>query len=167
MSNHLRMDKAQSIHHLHDLGWSQRRIAATLKVDRKSVRRQLKGAVLKGTAPMEHAPTALEAASDNSKGTSAPTGQPLPESASPELETLSVPPSSRGVCVAYHQVIVAGLEQRLSAKRIYQDLVTDHGFEGSYAAFIHTSRTRLLIIPPRRRGSDRLWNRCPSYRFVG
>ena len=34
--------------------------------------------------------------------------------------------------MAYHQVIVAGLEQRLSAKRIYQDLVTDHGFEGSY-----------------------------------
>ncbi|WP_145083147.1 hypothetical protein [Aureliella helgolandensis] len=34
--------------------------------------------------------------------------------------------------MAYHQVIVAVLEQRLSAKRIYQDLDTDHGFEGSY-----------------------------------
>ena len=42
MSNHLAMDKAQSIQHLHDLGWSQRKIAATLSVDRKSVKRYLK-----------------------------------------------------------------------------------------------------------------------------
>ncbi len=42
MSNRLAMDKAQSIQHLHDLGWSQRKIAATLSVDRKSVKRNLK-----------------------------------------------------------------------------------------------------------------------------
>jgi hypothetical protein len=29
---------------------------------------------------------------------------------------------------------VAALEQRLTAKRIYQDLVVDHGFTGSYWA---------------------------------
>jgi hypothetical protein len=33
-------------------------------------------------------------------------------------------------CAAYPALIVAGLEQCLSAKRIFQDLVTDHGFRG-------------------------------------
>jgi hypothetical protein len=32
------------------------------------------------------------------------------------------------------ELIVAALQQRLTAKRIYQDLVVDHGFTGSYWA---------------------------------
>ena len=51
MYNHLSMDKARSIQHLHDLGWSRRKIAATLAVDRKSVKRHLEGQKSKGAAP--------------------------------------------------------------------------------------------------------------------
>jgi transposase len=43
--------------------------------------------------------------------------------------TSTGPPSS---CEAYREVIQSKLEQRLSAKRIYQDLVAEHQFTGSY-----------------------------------
>lgn len=137
MSNHLAMDKAQSIQHLHDLGWSQRKIAATLSVDRKSVKRQLEGQKSKGAAPTGQAPTAPELASVDSKGTSAPTAQAVSKVEGEKLEDSeslagSSSPSARSGCAAYHEAIVAGLSQQLSAQRIYQDLVIDHDFSGSY-----------------------------------
>lgn len=136
MSNHLAMDKAQSIQHLHDLGWSQRKIAATLSVDRKSVKRYLESQKSKGTAPTGQAPTARELAVVDSKGTSAPTAPAAsitePEKLADSELVAEVPSSARSGCAAYHESIVAGLKQQLTAQRIYQDLVTDHGFSGSY-----------------------------------
>ena len=44
------------------------------------------------------------------------------------------------LCERWKPVIVAGLDQGLSAKRIHQDLVRDHGFAGSYQSvkrFVH------------------------------
>lgn len=132
MSNRLAMDKAQSIQHLHDLGWSQRKIAETLSVDRKSVKRHLATANSKGAAPTGDAPTAQMPDSDLSKGANAPTGQEAPEPIFCEEPVAANTVSARSGCVAYHDVIVTGLEQRLTAQRIYQDLVIDHGFAGSY-----------------------------------
>lgn len=132
MSNRLAMDKAQSIQYLHGLGWSQRRIAATLSVDRKSVKRHLDGASPKGAAPTGQAPTALESATEDSKGTSAPTGLVETEVADIDAKVGTSSASQRSYCVRYHDVIVAGLEQGLTAQRIYQDLVGEHGFVGSY-----------------------------------
>ena len=130
MSNHLAMDKAQSIQHLHDLGWSQRKIAETLSIDRKSVKRQLASTNSKGAAPTGEAPTARESEADNSKGASAPTGLTAREAAGIEQPTASPSASARSGCVAYHDAILAGLEQRLTAQRIYQDLVVDHEHHG-------------------------------------
>lgn len=136
MSNYLAMDKAQSIQHLHDLGWSQRKIAATLCVDRKSVKRHLESKNSKGAAPTGQAPTALESAAEGSKGASAPTGQVPPMTSGAGLAELEAQASGvatgRSGCAAYHEAIVAGLREQLSAQRIYQDLVTEHGFSGSY-----------------------------------
>lgn len=131
MSNHLAMDKAHSIQHLHDLGWSQRKIAQTLAIDRKSVKRHLESLNSKGTAPTGEAPTAGESVADDSKWASAPTAQAVMEAAGIEQPVIPTV-SARSGCVAYHDAIVAGLEQRLTAQRIYQDLVVDHGFTGSY-----------------------------------
>ena len=39
---------------------------------------------------------------------------------------------SRSVCEPYRDTILAKLEQGLTAQRIYQDLVSDHGFEAKY-----------------------------------
>ncbi len=41
------------------------------------------------------------------------------------------PPS---LCQPFEAVIRQKLDERLSAQRIYQDLVADHGFEGSYSS---------------------------------
>ena len=49
--------------------------------------------------------------------------------------TLPLAPSSRGRrsdCEAFRDIVAAKLGQTLSAQRIYQDLVADHGFAGSY-----------------------------------
>ena len=44
----------------------------------------------------------------------------------------SVPPTSRSQCEPFRPIILAKLQQGLRAQRIYQDLVTDHGFGGKY-----------------------------------
>ena len=152
MSNHLAMDKAHSIQHLHDLGWSQRKIAETLSIDRKSVKRQLASINSKGAAPTGEAPTARESEADNSKGTSAPTGLTAMDAAGIEQPVASPTASARSGCLAYHDAIVAGLEQRLTAQRIYQDLVVDHGFTGSYwSVNRYTKRLRTRTEIPFRR----------------
>ena len=73
MANQLSVTKSSSIKQLHDKGWSQRRIAEAVGVDRKTVRRHL------GLGDGEDRPP------PNSKGTTAPTGsdgQPSARSAS-------------------------------------------------------------------------------------
>lgn len=132
MSNQLAMDKAQSIKHLHSLGWSQRRIARTLGVDRKSVRRHLGLEDPKGTAPSRQAPTAPDEIIDASKGAKAPTGPEQLESLPEHVEVAKSESPSRSDCEPYREQIVTALEQGLSAQRIYQDLVSEHGFTGSY-----------------------------------
>lgn len=42
--------------------------------------------------------------------------------------------TSRSECQPYTETIESKLEQELSAKRIFQDLVTEHGFVGSYSS---------------------------------
>lgn len=152
MSYRLGMDKAQSIQHLHRLGWSQRKIAASLSVDRKSVRRHLAALISKGAAPTGQAPTAWESVPEVSKGTSAPTGRSASEPSSKEPEVAEDSPLARSGCAAYHAAIVASLEQQLTAQRIYQDLVTDHGFSGSYwSVNRYVKRLRKRVELPFRR----------------
>jgi len=43
-----------------------------------------------------------------------------------------VPTGSRSLCEPYRETILKRIEQGLSAQRIYQDLVTEHGFTGKY-----------------------------------
>src|SRR5690606_29951217 len=85
----------------------------------------------------------------DSKGTSAPTA-PAAETAEAEpLQEAAADckpaASARSGCAAYHEAIVAGLKQQLTAQRIYQDLVIDHGFSGSYWSvnrYVKTLRKR-------------------------
>jgi hypothetical protein len=46
--------------------------------------------------------------------------------------TTQVITGSRSLCGGFQEVIAPMLELGLSAQRIYQDLVTGHGFSGSY-----------------------------------
>jgi len=109
VSNHLSVDKVQSILQLHQQGWSQRRIASALGVDRKAVRRHLRIS------------EAEEQTQLSSKGTTAPTGSSEPKGR-----------QSASTCASFRTVIEQMLGQGLSAQRIYQDLRSDHGYDGSY-----------------------------------
>ena len=132
------------VHHLEQIvtlkaqGWSARRIARELEFDRETVRKYLK----KG--PAKPATPTLGSGTENERGDGV--GPPGVESKPATLTTgsedgvaerevdraLEAARSNVSLCEPWREAIEAGLKQRLSAKRIHQDLVSDHGFAGSY-----------------------------------
>jgi transposase len=131
MANLLKMAMIESIRTLHRRGWSQRRIADELGINRETVARHLRQA----DRSANPANPALGATPDDaSKPANAPTGS----------ETQSRPRDpARGRasgCEPWRDVIRAQCDRDLSAQRIYQDLVAEHGFTGSYYCvrrFVH------------------------------
>ncbi len=127
MANVLKMALIETIYTLHQRGWSRRRIARELGINRETVARHLQ------RPPPEGIPA-------ESKSAIAPPGFDLLEEAGFSLWETSdqlavVPPPKRGRgsrCEPWRSLIEAKLTQELSSQRIYQDLVTDHGFAGSY-----------------------------------
>ena len=132
------------VHHLEQIitlkaqGWSARRIARELEYDRETVRKYLK----KG--PAKPATPTLGSGMENEPGDGV--GPPGVESKPATLTTgsedgvaerevdraLEAARSNVSLCEPWREAIEAGLKRRLSAKRIHQDLVSDHGFPGSY-----------------------------------
>lgn len=122
MAYQLGMDKTLSIKQLHASGMSERGIAQALEVSRNAVRRHLAANEANDTnAPTGKAPTGSEGSND----TKAPTGSD--ESVTPPLIA-----ASRSCCERFREVILSKLEQGLDARRIFQDLVEENGFEGKY-----------------------------------
>ena len=99
--NQLKMDIQQAISTLSSGGWSQRRIARELGIDRETVARYRR--------------LAREA-----------TG------AKPAIPPAGSKPGRVSRCEPFEAFIKAGLDARLSAQRIYQDLVSEQQFAGSY-----------------------------------
>ncbi len=150
MANRLTMATVQAILQLHSLGWSQRRIAEELAIDRKTVRRHLLRQL--GGPKGTKAPTGSEVP----KGTTLPTvpapgrersGRAEPVGVSADPNAAKAPTGSppqfgddqpacvagqRSVCEPYRELIQAKLDQGLSVQRIHQDLVADHGFTARY-----------------------------------
>ena len=126
MANHLRVAKVLSIQALHDQGWSQRRIARELSINRETVARHLNS---------DSKPAKAPTGSDDSKPATAdkaPTGSADLQLDSKPATDLKAPTGSRSLCFPFKQVIIQWVDQGLSAQRIYQDLVTEHGFAGRY-----------------------------------
>ncbi len=162
MANLLKMAISESIRTLHGRRWSQRRIADELGINRETVARHLRQAEL--TSKPANAPTGSDEGQSAPKPANAPTGSDedcreskpanaLPGSegcqSAPEL-TLATPgstsdPKPRGSgrasgCEPWRERIQGKCDLGLSAQRIYQDLVADHGFTGSYYCvrrFVH------------------------------
>jgi len=110
MANRLKMALLDSIVTLFEQGWSQRRIARELGINRESVARHLRQAQAE------------------SKPAIAPTG-----SDTGATESTSTRRAGRlSECEKYRQVIVGWCEQGLHCQRIYQDLVAEQGYHGSY-----------------------------------
>jgi transposase len=110
MANQLKMATVDAILALHQLGWSQRRIAQELGIDRETVGRYVQSRPA-GSKP----------------ATNAPPGSPTPP-VPPEGD----PPGPQSQCEPWRQAITDKLQQGLSCRRIYQDLVAEHAFGGSY-----------------------------------
>lgn len=129
MANQLTMDKSFAINNLRSAGYSERRIAQTLGVSRGAVRRHLQAHQSNRTtappASVDPAPTG----SADSNSTKAPTGS---SGEAPGGPSPVVPLASGSQCEPFRELIIGKCELGLSAKRIYQDLVADHGFEGKY-----------------------------------
>lgn len=102
MANQLKMALVQSILTLHARGWSRRRIARELGVHRETVGRYV-------DRP------------ESKPATNAPTGS-----------TGSRRAGSPSAALAWRGVIIDKLDSGLTAQRIYQDLIGDHGYTGSY-----------------------------------
>lgn len=123
MANLLKVAKVSSIHELHAQGWSRRRIARELGVSRGAVSRHLRSAGGPASRVTDEA---------GANGAKAPTGSDDPADASNEATSPEAPSGVRSLCEPFRSVILAKLEAGLSAQRIFQDLVSDHGFAGKY-----------------------------------
>ena len=111
MSNRLSMAKINSIETLHQSGHSNREIARLLGVDRGAVNRYVRRLKARLSQKRPNPQTGSEpSGDDDSPGVCGPASQ----------------------CRVHQELIESKLEQGLSVKRIHQDLLTDHGFEGSY-----------------------------------
>jgi len=123
VANRLSMDKSLAIQNLRSAGYSERRIAQTLGVSRGAVRRHLAG---QGSNSTKAQTGSAQTGSEEPNSTKAQTGCEEPAA--------DQPVASASTCEPFRNIILEKLELGLHAKRIHQDLVSDHGFAGKYWA---------------------------------
>lgn len=102
MANQLSMANINAIQTLHQSGHSNRKIAQLLGIDRGSV-----GKYVRQLQNPPNAPTGSDTSGPHRSG-------------------------PKSVCQPYEEFILEGLQQGLSARRIFQDLRRQHSFTGSY-----------------------------------
>jgi transposase len=107
---------------LHERGWSNRRIARELGIDRDTVARHVCRVDSDSNAAI------VDAGSDAEAGVS---NAAIVDPGSVAGRS-SLGRGRRSLCEPFRDVIVVALERDLSAQRIYQDLVSEHGFTGRY-----------------------------------
>lgn len=112
--NQLTVSLQHSIATLAAKGWSSRKIARELDVDRETVRRY---------RPLEDSKPAIR-----------PIGSQEDSDPKPAIVPAGSKAGRTSQCVPLSEVIEQGLLAGLSAQRIYQDLVSDHAFTGGYDA---------------------------------
>ena len=126
MANLIKVAITHSIQTLYSRGWSKRRIARELGLDRETVARYIRiGRERKSN------PAISTAGSPDSKPAIpaiSTTGSPDPK---PAISTAGKPgrPSQ---CNPFRENIEQKIQAGLSAQRIYQDLVVENGYTGSY-----------------------------------
>lgn len=164
MSNRLKMARIHAIIGLLEQGWSYRRIARELGVDRETVarydrlRRSRSNAAIStpGSGQSECSKPAIpppgSGRSECSKPAISTPGSELSWNPKPAIPTAGYlledlvspasahPPGRDSQCEPFTEGIQKKLDQGLSAQRIWQDLVSEGGFTGSYSSvkrFVH------------------------------
>ena len=107
VANQLKMAKVQTILTLRAHGWSVRRISRELGVHRETAARY---------ARLAEAPPEVDSGDGSDQNR-------------PNLPAGSGP---RSLAEPFREFIIKGLDGGLSCQRIWQDLKTEHAFEGSY-----------------------------------
>ncbi len=162
MSHLIKVATIDIILSLHRRGWSQRRIASELDINRETVARYLQRSeaaskpanapagsdTLQTASKPANAPPGADTLQAASKPANAPSGSdaletwPTPTDQALASAPVSVDQSSgrKSECEPWRDVIQAKCDLGLSAQRIYQDLTTEHVFTGSYYSvrrFVH------------------------------
>jgi transposase len=127
MANQLKMAKIDAILALHQRNWSIRRIAKELGLHRGAVARHIQ--LAEATPKSARAPLG-----STEELTVCPDSKPA--TAEGALIGSAAPPLNKqrqaSLCEPWRQVILDKLEAGLTAQRIYQDLVREHGFTAKY-----------------------------------
>ena len=126
MANFLEVSMQTTIEQLSRKGWSIRRIAKELGVNRRTVAKYAKhpaGVFSKCTTPSEGVP-AGNSWNNQAKCTTPSEGVPAGES--------TAQPTGQSACLPFHAFIRNALSEGLSAQRIYQDLCSEYAFSNSY-----------------------------------
>ncbi len=130
--NLLEVNHQQAILSLRARGWSQRRIARELGIHRETVGKYSRCAQAIAVSAQALAETIVAA------------GESALADSKPAISTLGSPPHGvagrRSLCEQFRPVIESGLQAGLSAQRLFQDLVTEHAFAGSYQSVKRFSR---------------------------
>ena len=124
MANHVKVAMVNAITTLKKLGWPKRRIARELGIDRETVTRYFDLEQL-NLKPATNAPIGSDAISK--PASNAPIGSKTGTDPPPNR-----PPGTTSRCEPYRSIIEDKIGHGLTAQRIYQDLVTEHGYTDSY-----------------------------------
>ena len=139
MVNRLKMANVQAIQVLHKQGWSGRRIARELGLDRQTVRHYLRTGGAEDSKPA-NAPSGSQGVCAGIEGSDLP---PIP--ACGDLAMVAGP-GRPSAAAAWRGVIIEKLQQGLDAQRIYQDLTgPEHGYRGSYYS-VRRLAARLALV---------------------
>lgn len=135
--NQLKVIQQETIVRLNNRGWSARRIARELGYDRDTISKYVRREAAKPATPTPGSGEQSEA--EKPPGATDVAANPatlIPgKSADPEVAltpALAAARANVSLCEGWQREIEVGLEQGLSAKRIHQDLVREHGFAGGY-----------------------------------
>jgi transposase len=136
MANQLIMAKIDTILTLRRQRWSIRRIARTLGIHRDTVAWHLQQAnqagALTGSAEVKLG-QALTGSAEVKLGQALTGSTDAPQAGiATSLPAAPRPPRQPSLCEPFRAVIQAKLDQGLTAQRILQDLVGEHGFTGKY-----------------------------------
>jgi len=168
MANRIKMALEESILVLWQQGRSYRGIARALRIHRDTVSRHVREAlaaraasspatgesrpaiVTAGTGDRD-GPTPTIVTPGNDGGENSKPAIPTPgncDGPSPRPAIVTVGnPGQKSKCEPLGAVIDGMLDSGLSAQRIYQDLVADYGFAGSYSSVKRFVRPRIASLP--------------------
>ena len=144
--NQLKLSQQQSILTLHQAGWSNRAIARELDLDRETVGKYLRAQPAANPPPSVAAESSKPAISTPGVLAAAPVtpaladtvAEPGPpagvadEPSKPAISTAGSVAGRKSRCAVWEAQITAAAAAGLTAQRIYQDLVTEYRFSGSY-----------------------------------